>query len=109
MQACGQGSLFYNYKGSHSMLMVLAGPSYGIIWCNVGVNGRVSDEEVWNRTGLGNSSENEEINLPVVEPLTNRTGNCPYVIVGDDAFALKPFLMKPCPQQDLDLERRFCN
>ena len=32
MQACGQGSLFYNYKRSHSIvLMVLAGPSYEII------------------------------------------------------------------------------
>ena len=59
------------------MLMVLAGPSYGIIWCNVGVNGRVSDGEVWNQTGLGNSSENEEINLPVVEPLPNKNRKLP--------------------------------
>ena len=72
MQACGQGSLFYNYKGSHSIvLMVLAGPSYEIVWCNVGVNGRVSDGGVWNRTGLRNSLENGEINLPLTEPLPN--------------------------------------
>ena len=110
MQACGQGSLFYNYKGSHSIvLMVLAGPSYEIIWCNVGIIGRVSDGGVWNRTGLCNALENGKIYLPLPEPLPNRTGDCPYVIIGDDAFALRPFLMKPSPQQDLDLERRICN
>ena len=87
MQACGHGSLFYNYKGSHSIvLMVLAGPSYEIIWCNVGVNGRVSDGGVWNRTDLCDALENGKINLPMPQPLP-----------------------KPYPQQDLDLERRICN
>ena len=58
MQACGQGSLFYNYKGGHSIvLMVLAGPSHEIIWYNVRVTGRVSDGGVWNRTGLCNALE----------------------------------------------------
>lgn len=96
MQACGQGSLFYNYKGSHSIvLMVLARPSYEIIWCNVWVNGRGG---VWNRTDLWDALENGKINLPMPQPLLNRTEDCPYVIVGDDAFALKPFLMKPYPQ-----------
>lgn len=33
----------------------------------------------------------------------------PYVIIGDDAFALKSYLMKPYPQQDLDLQKRVCN
>ena len=104
MHACGQGSLFYNYKGSHSIvLMVFAGPSYVIIWCNVGINERVSDGGVWNRTGLYNSLENGEINLPLAEPLPHRTEDCPYVIVGE------PFLMKPYPQQDLDIERQVCN
>ena len=109
MQACGQGSLLYNYKGSHSIvLMVLAGPSY-VIWCNMGVNGRVSDGGVWNRTDLCNALENGKVNLAMPQPLPNRTEDSPYVIVGDHAVALKPFLMKPYPQQDLDLERRICN
>lgn len=74
MQACGQGSLLCNYKGSHSIvLMVLAGPSYVIIWCNVGVNGRVSDGGVWNRTDLCDALENGKVNLPMPQPLPNRT------------------------------------
>lgn len=31
------------------------------------------------------------------------------MIVADDAFALKPFLMKPYPQKNLDLARRVYN
>ena len=47
--------------------------------------------------------------MPQFNHFLYRTEDCPYVIVGDDAFALKPFLMKPYPQQDLDFERRICN
>ena len=74
----------------------------------MGVNGRVSDGGVWNRTGLCSALENGEINLPLPEPLPNRTEDCPYVIVGDDAPSLKPFLTKLYPQRDLGLERRVC-
>ena len=73
IQACGQGSLFYNYKGTHSIvLMVLAGPTYEIIWCNVGVNGRVSDGGVWNRSELCAALEIGNLELPLQEPLPNR-------------------------------------
>ena len=69
MQACGQGSLFYNYKGGHSIvLMVLAGPSHEIIWYNVRVNGRVSDEEY----GIELVSA-MRWNPPLPEILPNRT------------------------------------
>ena len=77
--------------------------------CNVGVNGRVSDGGVWKRTALCNALENGEINLPLHEPLPNRTEDCPYVNVGDDAFALKLFLMTPYPQQGPGLERWVWN
>ena len=33
----------------------------------------------------------------------------PYVFVGDDAFALKKFIMKPYPQQNLTAEKRVYN
>ena len=33
----------------------------------------------------------------------------PYVFVGDDAFALKKFMMKPYPQQNLTADKRVYN
>ena len=33
----------------------------------------------------------------------------PYVFVGDDAFALKPYMMKPYPQTDLTADKRVYN
>ena len=33
----------------------------------------------------------------------------PYVFVGDDAFALKKFMMKPYPQQNLTVDKRVYN
>ena len=75
------------------------------------MNGRVSDGGVWNRSCCGQAIENSvsEINFPPPEPLPYRTSDCPYVIIGDDAFALKPNLMKPFPQQHLDIQTRVCN
>ena len=93
MQSCGSGC------GSHGhvVLMVLAGPNYAVIWCHVGVNGRVADGGVWNDSELGKALKNESVQLPPPKPLPNRTENCPYVIIADDAFALKTYLMKPYP------------
>ena len=33
----------------------------------------------------------------------------PYMIVGDDAFPLKTYLMKPCPARSFDLSQRVFN
>ena len=33
----------------------------------------------------------------------------PYVFVGDDAFTLKKFMMKPYPQQNLTADKRVYN
>lgn len=35
------------------------------------------------------------LHLPDPTPLTGQNANVPYVIVADDAFALKPNIMKP--------------
>ena len=58
IQACGSGSYYYNYKRTHSIvLMVLAAPNYEVVWCNVGTNGHVLDGGVWNRSSLGEAVE----------------------------------------------------
>ena len=91
MQECVQGSLFYNYKGSHSIiLMVLAEPRYEIIWCHMGVNRQVSVGAVWNQAHLCDVLEmanmaNKSPNALTIARLSRRLSP---TNVGDDALAL---------------------
>ncbi|KAJ8966817.1 hypothetical protein NQ317_006323 [Molorchus minor] len=87
-----------NYKGTHSIvLMALADANYKIIYANIGANGRISDGGVFNNCGLSTALEENTLNLPPPEPLSGCNKPVPYVVVADDAFALKPHLMKPYP------------
>ena len=53
IQSCGMGSQYYNYKGTHSIiLMIVAGGNYEVVWADVGVNGRVLDGAVLKEAAL---------------------------------------------------------
>ena len=41
--------------------------------------------------------------------LTNSNSTKPYVFLGDDAFALKTYLLEPYPQRALNVEKRIYN
>ena len=75
----------------------------------MGMNGCVSDGGVWNKSCFGQVLQTSvrDLNFSPPEPLPCRTRECPYVIIGDDAFALKTNLMKPFPQQNL--QSCICN
>ena len=103
------GSFYYNYKHTHSIiLMAIAGPDYERLYANIGSNGRVNDSGIWNNCALLQEILNGTVELPADVMLQNGE-NVPYVFLGDDAFALKEFLMKPFPQQSLNEERRIYN
>ncbi len=104
------GSKYYNYKHMHSIvLMAVAGPDYECIYADVGTNGRVSDGSIWNKSNLCQRIENGEISLPPPRCLPLGVKEIPYVLVADDAFALKPNVMKPYPQAGLDEAKRIYN
>ncbi|XP_068735594.1 uncharacterized protein [Montipora capricornis] len=104
------GSYFYNYKHSHSVvLMAVAGPDYQCLYADVGTNGRISDGGVWNKCGLAAAMKDGSLSLPPHKCLPFGTKLFPHVLVGDDAFALKPYLMKPFPQQGLTTQKRVYN
>ena len=104
------GSHYYNYKHSHSIiLMAIAGPSYECLYADVGANGRVNDGGVWNKCGFSNAIENNQLSLPTLRCLPGGVQNIPFVLIGDDAFALKKHMMKSYPQQNLTTERRVYN
>ena len=104
------GSDYYNYKKTHSIvLMVVAGPDYEVLYADVGTNGRISDGGVWNKCSLLTGIDDGSIHLPKPKCLNGGITPLPHVFVADDAFALKPFLMKPYPQRGLDITQRMFN
>ncbi len=93
------GSLFYNYKGFHSVvLFALVDGNYNFIYVNTGTNGRVSDAGIFARSQLYQSLENGTLNLPP-----------DYVLLGDSAFPLKRYLMKPYSRRYLSTKDHIFN
>lgn len=104
------GSIFFNYKRTHSI--VLMGISDGdckFIYVDAGSNGRISDGGVFNKCSFAHALEKGSLHLPQAQPLTGRNVNVPFVFVADDAFALKPYIMKPFSGQNLSKDERVFN
>ncbi|XP_071176632.1 uncharacterized protein [Mytilus edulis] len=49
------------------------------------------------------------MHIPKAEPLPNDDKDIPYFIVGDDAFALRSWLMKPFSRRNMTLQERVFN
>lgn len=104
------GSLFYNYKGTHSViLMGIADAEYRLIYVDVGRNGRLNDGGVFNRSSFVYALDSSHLNLPQPKPLPGRELPVPYVLVADDAFALRANVMKPYNARQLTMMQRVYN
>ena len=103
------GSLFYNYKDFHSMiLLAVVDAEYKFLWVDVGANGSCSDTQVFNSTQLIDMLRNDELGVPEEDALDGDNIPVPYFLVGDDIFALRTWMMKPFAQRNLtDPERIF--
>jgi hypothetical protein len=89
--------------------MALADASYTFTYIDVGCNGRVSDGGVFNNCTLSSALENNTLNLPGPIPLPGREKLLPYLIVADDTFAMKPYLIKPYSYKDQPGPNRVFN
>ena len=99
---CNADSYYYNYKHTHSIIfLAIAGPEYECLYADVGSNGRINDSGVWNKSSLLQAIQNGSVKLPEDDALPVNGVIAPYVFVGDDAFALKKFMMKSYSQQNL--------
>ena len=104
------GSVYYNYKGYFSIiLMALVDGDYKFVWADVGANGSASDCSVFNASALKEACESGDIGFPDAEPLPNDDKDMPYFIIGDDAFPLRTWLMKPFSRRNLDDPERIFN
>ena len=108
-QPCNSGSHYRNYKGTDSIILMAVGPEYQFLFADVGMNGRNSDGGNWLQSPMRKALEKYTLSLPKPKPLYENRKETPFVCIGDDAFPLTNYPMKPYPQKDLAIDNRIFN
>ena len=104
------GSAFYDYKAHYStVLLALVDADCKFLYVDVGACGRASDAGVWDRCTLKQAVEGGMLGIPDPQNIPFSDKQCPYVFVGDDAFPLKEYMMKPYPGRGVTVDRRIFN
>ncbi|XP_018375723.1 PREDICTED: uncharacterized protein LOC108769313 [Trachymyrmex cornetzi] len=84
-------------RKSHSIvLMAICDANYIIRCVDIGAYGRRSDGDIFKDSAIGKAFE-DRINIP--QPAAIKEGGLilPYCLVGDEAFPLKSYLLRPYP------------
>ncbi|XP_062407581.1 radial spoke head protein 3 homolog isoform X1 [Sardina pilchardus] len=106
------GSQFFNYKNTFSIvLLALVDADSRFRLIQVGDFGRSSDGGVYANSDLGVGMDDRTLNVPKDCPLpgTNQYGDVPFMMVGDAAFPLKRYLMRPYPGHSLSRPKQKFN
>ena len=92
------GSEYYNYKQIHStILMAACDANYKFTLIDLGAYGKEGDKHVYSKSFIAKNLEDGTFGLPPCTSLPYSNKCLPHVFVGDDAFPLKPYLLKPYP------------
>ena len=91
------------------VLLALVNADYKFLWVNMGASGSSSDAQIFNRSKLKRRIENGRLGLPPPEPLGPGGPEVHYFLLGDNAFGLMAWLMKPYSRQLLTREERIAN
>lgn len=91
--------MFFNYKGTYSIvLFAMVDADYCFRYIDVGQDGRANDSTVFKNSTLKIALEQNLLNWP-------KGGLC----VGDDAFCLTTYCLKPFSHRGLTVEERVFN
>lgn len=80
------------------VLFAVADANAKFIYVDVGCNGRISDGGVFKNSTLYAALEEKSLNIPEEKSLPNRNKPVPYILLGDEAFSLSEYLLKPFPR-----------
>jgi hypothetical protein len=91
------------------VLLAIANSKYEFIYCDIGTNGRISDEGVAENTKFYEKFVGGYLQLPPPRKPQNVTIDLQNVFVRGEALILREDFLKPFSQNDLNPERNFFN
>lgn len=106
------GSLYFNYKKTFSIvLLALVDAQYKFTIVDVGAFGKNSDGGILSHSNFGKALEKNKLNIPNNRELPGTNEKLPYVIIGDEAFPLKNYLLRPYPGPQMynDVKKKIFN
>lgn len=77
------------------MLLALVDAHYKFLYVHIGNYGRSSDGGFFNNSTLGSALASNKLDIPPPQNIANTDIVTPFFIVPNDAFAMKPYLIKP--------------
>lgn len=105
------GSLYYNYKQFFSLLLLaVCDSSYKFLFIDVGAYGKSSDSTVFRNTVFHRKLQDGTLHLPAPTHLSLSIGRpMPFMLIGDEAFGLSKFILRPFGGKYLDVKKRVFN
>ncbi|XP_048513980.1 protein ALP1-like [Athalia rosae] len=95
-------SIFFNYKKTFSIvLLAICDAHYNFLMVDIGAEGSQSDGGIFQSSELGQRLEGKTLGIPPSNYLPGTDADMPFFLVGDAAFPLKPYLMKPYSGREL--------
>ena len=96
------GSQYFNYKHTNSLvLMAICDATYRFLHVDIGDFGRHHDAGIFANSAMGSSLADGTFGLPRPEILQGTNKMVDYCIIGDSAFPLTRYMMKPYPGSHL--------
>jgi hypothetical protein len=98
--------MYYNYKHYYSIsLQGFADARYRSIV--VGVHGKRSDGGIFRHSSLYQLLSSKNSNMPNAKKLPPSDVELPFVIIGDEAYPLLSYVMRPYSRRQLPESRRL--
>jgi hypothetical protein len=105
------GSLFFNYKQFFSIvILAVADAKYNFLYADVGSYGKVLDSLIFQNCTYNKKLQNGDLNIPKGKPLPGiDLPAMPHVFVGDEAFSLSQYVLRPYSRKFLTHTKRIFN
>lgn len=104
------GSMFFNYKKYFSIVLQgIADANYRLIAIDVGGYGKQSDGGTFQSSDFYKMLTTKEIKIPESSTLPETNTKAPFVFIGDEAYPLLDFLLKPFGGKQLPIEHECFN